>query len=159
MIKLIDILKEAKQAGPLYHFTSIKYLKDVINLGLKFEPNNSTLPQHKNTYSISVTRDKIGAGVIDYLSNLTDFDVRIKLNGDKISEIYKIEPINVENIWMAGDKNWKTSSKFPELFEERIISKRPGYLTPSYILQIDTIIPEEDIDDELLDKVNIVNSF
>ena len=110
MIKLIDILKEAKQAGPLYHFTSIKYLKDVINLGLKFEPNNSTLPQHKNT-------------------------------------------------WMAGDKNWKTSSKFPELFEERIISKKPGYLIPSYILQIDTIIPKEDIDDELLDKVNIVNSF
>jgi hypothetical protein len=159
MIKLIDILREAKQIGPLYHFTNISFLDGIIKTGLKFEPNNSTLPQHKNTYSISVTRDKIGAGVIDYLSNLTDFDVRIKLDGDKISERYKVEPINVENVWMAGDKNWKTSSKFPELFEERIISYKPGYLSPSYILQIDTIVPEEDIDDELIDKVNIIDHF
>jgi hypothetical protein len=159
MIKLIDILREAKQVGPLYHFTNIKYLKGIINSGLKFEPNNSTLPQHKNTYSISVTRDKIGAGVIDYLSNVSDFDVRIKLDGDKISEIYRVEPINIENVWMAGDKNWEKSTKFPELFEERIISKKSGYLSPNYILQIDTIIPEEDIEDEIIDKVNIVNQF
>ena len=160
MIKLLDILREAKQVGPLYHFTNIEFLSNILQLGLKLKPNNSTLPQHKNTYYTSVTRDKSGAGVIDYLSNMTEFNVRIQLDGNKISERYKVEPINIENVWMAGDKDWEKSTKFPELFEERIISKKSGYLNPIYITQIDTIIPEDEIEDEeLLDKVNIIDQF
>ena len=46
------------------------------------------------------------------------------------------------------------------LFEERIISKKSGYLSPVYIIQIDTIVPKDEIEDEeLLDKVNIVDQF
>ena len=160
MIKLLDILREAKQAGPLYHFTNIESLSDILQSGLKFVLNNSTLPQHTGTYYISATRDKSGAGVIDYLSNMTEFNVRLQLDGDKISERYKVEPINIENVWMAGDKDWEKSTKFPELFEERIISKKSGYLSPVYITQIDTIVPEDEIEDEeLLDKINIVDQF
>jgi glutamine synthetase len=43
---------------------------------------------------------------------------------DKVSEQYKIEPINVENIWNydIGDKNSEEQipTKFPYFFEERI---------------------------------------
>jgi hypothetical protein len=162
MIKLIDLLKEAKQAGPLYHFTNISFLNDIIKTGLKFQPDNSGLPQYKNTFYVAVTRDKSGEGVMEFLSIGKDFDIRIKLDGDKISERYKIEPINVENIWNAEDykeQGERIPTKFPYFFEERIISSKSGYLNPNYISQIDTIIPEEDIDDEFIGKINIINKF
>jgi hypothetical protein len=160
MIKLIDILREAKQAGPLYHFTNISFLNNILKTGLKFQPDNSGLPQYKNTFNVAVTRDKSGEGVIEFMGG--EFNTRIKLDGDKISQRYKIEPINVENIWNADDykeQGEQIPTKFPYFFEERIISSKPGYLSPNYISQIDTIIPEEDIDDELINKVNIVDSF
>jgi hypothetical protein len=163
MIKLLDILREAKQVGPLYHFTNISSLNDIIKTGIKFKPDNSTLPQYKNTFFISTTRQQSGAGAIEYLSNLRDFDIRIKLDGDRISEKYRVEPINVENIWMADDEDFEKSAKFPELYEERIISKRPGYLSPEYILQIDTTFPEDEAEDEIsgeiLSKINFVDQF
>jgi hypothetical protein len=163
MIKLIDILREAKQVGPLYHFTNISFLNDILKTGLKFKPDNSGLPQYKNTFNVAVTRDKSGEGVMKYLSFKREFNIRIKLDGDKVSEQYKVEPINVENIWNydIGDKNSEEQipTKFPYFFEERIISNKPGYLSPSYISQIDTIVPEENLDDEFIGKINIINKF
>jgi len=164
MIKLIDILREAKQVGPLYHFTNISFLNDILKTGLKFKPDNSGLPQYKNTFNVAVTRDKSGEGVMEFLSFGKEFNIRIKLDGDKISEHYKVEPINVENIWNYDIEDYKNSeerisTKFPYFFEERIISKKSGYLSPNYISQIDTIIPEEDLDDEFIGKINIINKF
>ena len=160
MIKLIDILREAKQVGPLYHFTDISFLNNIIKTGLKFQPDNSGLPQYKNTFNVAVTRDKSGEGVIEFMGG--EFNTRIKLDGDKISQRYKIEPINVENIWNAEDykeQGEQIPTKFPYFFEERIISKTSGYLSPNYILQIDTIVPEEDLDDEFIGKINTINKF
>ena len=157
MIKLIDILKEAKQVGPLYHFTNILFLNNILKTGLKFNPDNSGLSQYKNTFYISATRQQNGTGTIKDIPEKT-FNVRIKLDGNKISERYKVEPINVINVWMAGGYG-NPSIKYPELFEERIISNKPGYLSPSYIFQIDTIVPEEDLDDKFIGKINIVNKF
>ena len=160
MIKLIDILREAKQAGPLYHFTNISFLNNILKTGLKFQPDNSGLPQYKNTFNVAVTRDKSGEGVIEFMGG--EFNTRIKLDGDKISQRYKIEPINVENIWNADDykeQGEQIPTKFPYFFEERIISSKPGYLSPNYISQIDTIIPEEDLDDEFIGKINTIDKF
>jgi len=160
MIKLIDILREAKQVGPLYHFTDISFLNNIIKTGLKFQPDNSGLPQYKNTFNVAVTRDKSGEGVIEFMGG--EFNTRIKLDGDKISQRYKIEPINVENIWNADDykeQGEQIPTKFPYFFEERIISKTPGYLSPNYILQIDTIVPEENLDDEFIGKINTIDKF
>jgi hypothetical protein len=162
MIKLIDILREAKQVGPLYHFTNISFLDSILKTGLKFNPDNSGLPQYKNTFYVAVTRDKSGEGVMEFLSIGKEFDIRIKLDGDKISQRYRIEPINVENIWNAEDykeQGEQISTKFPYFFEERIISFKSGYLSPNYISQIDTIIPEEDINNKFIGKINIINKF
>lgn len=160
MIKLIDILYEAKQVGSLYHFTNIKYLKNILNLGLKFQPDNSGLKQFENTFYISVTRDITGKGILKYMvSDSSTINVRIKLDGNKISEKYKIKPINIEWIWNGEEEEWEYTSKFPEFAEERIISSKSGYLNSNYILQIDTIIPKEDIDNEFIDKVNTINQF
>ena len=38
MIKLIDLIKEAKQVGTLYHFTSYSKLVKIINSGFVLHP-------------------------------------------------------------------------------------------------------------------------
>ena len=139
MIKLIDILKEARQVGLLYHFTNSSFINNIKEKGIKFEPDNSGF--YPNQFYIAATRDKSGEGLMKYL-DYKDLNIRITLDGNKISERYKIKPINIENIW-----NWDefeeegipVISKFAEFFEERILSNKEGYLDPKYFLNIENI--------------------
>lgn len=82
MIKLVDLLNEiteGKQVGTLYHFTSIDNLKKILKSG-------TLIPSKERKY-ISFTRNK----------NLTTLDnekrdVKITIDGDKLSTKYKIIP-------------------------------------------------------------------
>ena len=144
MIKLLDILKEiteGKQVGILYHYTSPSNIKSIEENGIKF-----TSPQQKisDMYFISTTRKK--------QTSWEKYSAEIVLDGDKISEKYKIIPIQamkflsdpLENDeWVKkhgikrdySDEYWNE-----ELAEERILSKIPGYLSPEYILKVN--LPE-----------------
>jgi hypothetical protein len=82
MIRLLDILKEAKQAGLLYHFTDEKGIISILT-------TNSLIASKKYTNHISTTRDKngwytIGATPGSYF--------RITLDGNKLSNKYLIKP-------------------------------------------------------------------
>jgi hypothetical protein len=79
MIKLLDILREAKQVGDIYHFTKYHLLPKIITSG-KLRPSPARSEQ---LGYISFSRDKI-------LGKLGP--VRITINGDKLSEKYKISP-------------------------------------------------------------------
>jgi hypothetical protein len=139
MIKLIDILRESKQVGMLYHFTNSSFLNSIKEKGIKFEPDNSGL--YSNQFYIATTRDKSGKGLFKHLG-YKDLNIRITLDGNKISERYKIEPINVENIWNKDEfeeEGTPIISKFTEFFEERILSNREGYLNPKYFINIDNV--------------------
>jgi hypothetical protein len=138
MIKLLDLI-EAKQAGILYHFTNSSFLNNIKEKGIKFEPDNSGL--YPNQFYVAATRDKSGKGLFKYL-DYKDLNVRITLDGNKISERYKIEPINVENIWNKDEfeeEGTPIISKFTEFFEERILSNREGYLDPRYFINIESV--------------------
>jgi hypothetical protein len=139
MIKLLDILKESKQAGILYHFTNDSFLSSIKQKGLKFKPDDSGL--YPNKFYISATRDKNGNGILKYL-DYKDLNVRITLDGNKISERYKIKPINMENIWNREEyeeEGIPVDSKSTEFFEEIILSNNEGYLDPKYFINIENI--------------------
>ena len=138
MIKLIDLI-EAKQIGILYHFTNNSVISSIKEKGIKFEPDNSGL--YPNQFYIAATRDKSGKGLLKYL-DYKGLNVRITLDGNKISERYKIKPINVENIWNWEDYEEEGTpiiSKSTEFFEERILSNKEGYLDPKYFINIENI--------------------
>ena len=154
MIKLIDILKEiteGKQVGTLYHFTYLDSIPNILKTGLKFRPNNTELSKYDDKFFISTTRDHTG---IKFFKG-SEYETRITLNGNQISEHYSIEPINLENIWSKIDSGKYFSSTKNPYFEERIFSKKPGFLSPEYIIKIDTIVPEDEIRREIeISKVN-----
>jgi hypothetical protein len=146
MIKLIDLLNEAKQVGPLYHFTYLNNIPKIFKQGIRFSPDNTELPKYKNMFYISTTRDYSGKK----FAKDSEYVVRITLNGNKISEHYPIEPINVNNIWIKnmGMDLDKISAK-DVYYEERIWSSKEEYLDPKYIIKMDTIIPESEIKRQL----------
>lgn len=92
MIKLKDILQEAKQVGILYHFTSLDALELILKQNLmKGSWGNSDL---KGKY-ISVTRDK---NLYKSYPNLgaEELDLAIVFDGNKLSNKYKIRPYRYE---------------------------------------------------------------
>jgi len=146
MIKLFHLLKEiteSKQVGTVYHFTSPSNLDAILTKGLAFNEdnqfiNNPTDPKKK--YSISVTRSPNfeKSDPYGYLKK----GCRLTLDGDKISQRYKVQPINIDNTWIGNDFGTKKDldyydTKFGNFYEERIYSATLGNLPIDYIKQID----------------------
>lgn len=82
MIKFLDILREAKQVGPLYHFTSYGRMILIVKDNLVLKPK---ILASESDY-LSFTRNK------QMISDSISRNVRITVDGDKLSEKYKIEP-------------------------------------------------------------------
>lgn len=129
-IKLTNILVERKQVGKLYHFTSksnIKHIKECnCLLGKKY---GNVKFSDQGSYFISTTRDKnlhksfpVGVAV----------EVRITLDGDKLSDKYKIFPFNFF-------KDEGLAAFMLDEKEERIdLGKKPSLQNLSdYVLAID----------------------
>jgi len=114
MIKLKDILLEAKQVGNLYHFTSILNIFNILK-------TQHLLPNTEN--QISTSRSS-SLNVSSFQDDKSDTpQCRLMLDGDKISNKYKIQPFK----------------HFPdeESFEEQIIvNGKPFYFLP-YLKRID----------------------
>jgi hypothetical protein len=136
MIKLIDILKEiteGKQVGDIYHFTDTDTIASMIkNKGkIILDPSFSSFAANKY---YSFTRNP-------NLGTLSEekHHVRIKLDGDKMSNKYKFEPYadieSGEDLYSKNAPNYEA--------EERINSKKYGEidLTP-YIEEITIISPD-----------------
>jgi hypothetical protein len=91
MIKLINLLKEiteGKQVGTLYHFTDDNGLEGILKL-------NQLLASTTNANHVSLPRDKNGWHV-----GTTDNIARISLDGNSISNNYKISP----HAWDQSDR-------------------------------------------------------
>lgn len=145
MIKLIDILREvldeAKQVGKIYHFTSYKNMIEIIRGGfhlksgfMKMGPNYTSDREY-----VSFTRNK------SFKSDSVYVQVRITIDGDKLSNKYKIEPYSDLKGGYGRSHNNDES-------EERVkidIRKYPnGIDIRSYILSIDLKSDSEYADDD-----------
>ena len=107
----------------LYHFTHLPALEKILKNGILFKGNDLDW----QSFSISTTRR-------------SDFDwgaVRIVLDTDKIKSRYKIVPIDYfRNVSKGYFKNMPFHTSQDQQ-EERIISNKKGYLSPTYFVQID----------------------
>lgn len=83
-MKTLKQMKEAKQVGTIYHFTTIERLHDMIHQEHPFE-----LKSH-NESTISTTRNP---QLPIHNKTFKDHGVRIALDGDKISEHHKVRPV------------------------------------------------------------------
>lgn len=128
--KISEILNESKQVGILYHYASPENIENILKNGIRF---SSPQKEISNEYFISTTRKKQN----------WKHKTLIVLDGNKISEKYKIVPIQASTYIDKPSDEWfkQVGVKIDslggsELAEERIISNKPGYLEPKYILKI-----------------------
>ena len=82
-----DNLEEAKQAGVLYHWTSLKNLEDIIKTNI-IRPTYSEFDDEDNGVSLTRSKNKHQFGIAEAA------DCVIVLDGDKLSNNYKIKPYN-----------------------------------------------------------------
>lgn len=134
MIKLADILVEAKQVGKLYHFTSLQNLRTVLK-------NNKlgVFRSYETDYYISTTRDKnFGLRLRNTkFRHSVPLKVRITLDGDKISENYRIEPVGFHG-WYAIESlkdvkepfNLTSKEKFADFYDSFYKIFRMDKFTP-----------------------------
>ena len=85
----MDLLNEGKQVGTLYHFTDMSSLLNILKTNTlkasnKFEKQKSP--------TVSLTRDKLGD--IGGVGGTGTKTVRISIDGNKLSNKYKITPYN-----------------------------------------------------------------
>jgi len=86
MIKLVDILNEAKQVGPLYHWTDLMGSLNIISQNFLKGYLTDTFKQP----AISFTRDKNFYKGKNKLA--TKPEICFVIDGDKLSNHYKIQP-------------------------------------------------------------------
>ena len=146
MIRLIDLLKqitEGKQVGTLYHFTSLKNLVSIIENNTLIASNTTDFIDKKlKLQCISLTRtpNKTQFAISQ------DSEALIVLDGDKLSNNYKITPYHDPNQYYFSDEEYdemeerickdivdlnkyvikvilyKTNSKLESLLKEKNIS-------------------------------------
>lgn len=127
MIKLIDILKEiteGKQVGTLYHFTTFTNAVEILKSNsLKRNLSATEDDMGGVRKGISTTRRSYDNWVGSSLEGTFDsiFCVRFKLDGDKLSNKYKIVPYHWED-------DSRKRGEFEELIKTDSISDLKQYL-------------------------------
>ena len=142
---------EAKQVGILYHYTDVSGVIGIVE--------TNTLQENGNKY-VSFTRDKhFHKG--DRYEGITGTSCRFIIDGDKLSENYKVQPFNY--FW-----NREQGSSFylhkDYLDEQEEIVKSPIRNFSKYVIKcyIDEHHAEcffEDIDDETIERPENIYSY
>jgi hypothetical protein len=144
MIKLTNLLKEiteAKQVGDLYHFTPLSNLKKILETRFLYSNDEKVV-------STSIRPNMV---THDLPSMDKSSIVRIMLDGNKISNKYKIRPF----AYNSGD----SSDGWEDLGEEQIITNGEKFYFIPYLKRIDIFLNKKEIVNpkilELLEKTNI----
>ena len=148
MIKLKDIISEAKQVGIIYHYTTFEAgLKILQSNQLKSgEAADSTIA--KPVFAISFTRDKrfhdnhvVG---FDESSFGNTPQLRFTIDGNKLSNRFSVQPYSQGGVFDKGKKSFEA--------EERVISDKPFTIPVSdYLISVDVLLeykkPNKNSDD------------
>jgi hypothetical protein len=89
MIKLLDLIREAKQVGTIYHHTTYYNASNILDSG---KLCSSREPYDDGMYAISFTRSSKLHG--NFLSHEGGSQVRFILDGDRLSQKYKVRPFS-----------------------------------------------------------------
>ena len=144
MIKLIKILNEAKQVGTIYHFTSNLSAINIAR-GNKLTPTrhpelNPTT--NKKEHYISFTRNK---GFRKVARVGIDLDVVFVVDGNKLSNKYKIKPFD---FYKKSPQIAAVALTYDE-DEERIWTNKPIENFNTYVKEVWIYAPETEVVDKL----------
>lgn len=142
---VLEMLNEYKQVGILYHYTSLEYLFSILN-----DNEIKSFNRVKNKFVISFTRDK------NWHHRYETGPVRITINGNKLSNNYKIQPYHDLSYF-----NSKSATTENDEMEEMVYTKEIINIT-DYIIEI--IIIKNNIDPEdkeyyakVINKLKLLN--
>lgn len=137
VIKLVNILNEAKQVGVIYHYTTFEAgLKILQSTQLKSsETADST--NAKPVFGVSFTRDKRfhDNHVVDFAASSfgNPPQLRFTINGDKLSNKFKVQPYSQGGAFSKDRKGFES--------EERVISDKMFIIPLSdYLISVDLLI-------------------
>jgi len=124
-----EYLNESKQVGLLYHFTNLSSLNKILeenkmNGSFMYEENGIEL------FGVSTTRNK------NLKYDRQKNNIRITLNGDKLSNNYKIKPRDYWNREYNVPDNPQTIDE-----DEEVVLTPKGYISniKNYIVSIDEV--------------------
>lgn len=89
MIKLLDLLREGKQVGVLYHHTTYYSANNIVGIN---KLCSSNMKSSDGVYAISFTRDSKLHG--KFTSNEGGDECRFVVDGDRLSTRYVVEPFS-----------------------------------------------------------------
>jgi len=134
------IIQEGKQVGTLYHYTSLGAANSILKDGFIKGGESSLAGYHDsmrgdNNFSLSFTRNKNFHRQNRVLGE--EVECRFVIDGDSLSNIYKIQPItNTDSSVMSFKKQ---SVDFE--YEEVILSQNPIKVPINpYVIRIDFLI-------------------
>jgi len=141
-----EYLSERKQVGKLYHFTTLDKLVKILKDGLKSE---ALIDKDDNSRDgVSFTRNYRHAKDI---SHGGVFDLRITIDGDKLSDKYKITPFHDREYYKYQQQSGK---KVEDEMEELVTTTKPIPIK-KYILDIVTHTKKFDVIDKLEKKYGV----
>ena len=137
MIKLQDILKEAKQVGIIYHYTTFESGLKVLELNQLKSDHTAESTNAKPVFGISFTRDKR----FNNANRAVDFtnssfgrtpQLRFTIDGNKLSNKFKVQPYSQGGRFDKGKKDFES--------EERVTSDKLFTIPLSnYLISIDLL--------------------
>ena len=96
MIRLIDLLTEAKQVGTVYHYTTFDNGFKILQSNQLKSSGTADSTKSNPMYGVSFTRDKRFHNNHNVGFDVSSFgqkpQVRFTIDGDKLSNKYKIQP-------------------------------------------------------------------
>lgn len=132
---------EEKQVGILYHFTQINWLEDIIKSNYVLKSSTRIKINGERKPIVSFTRQYDLPREAVYVSNS---NVRITVNGDKLSNKYKIQP-RADFTSSDGYKKEKEEAVFGDKIDIK-----------NFIIQIDILYDEEKFADFYNDKYQLI---
>jgi hypothetical protein len=139
---LKEVLHEAKQVGDLYHFTPLSNITNILK-------SQYLLPNDEDQISTSIRPNMDIKGFQDMKSTPV---VRLMLDGNKISNKYKIQPF-------AYGSEYSEIGSGEDLGEEAIVTNGRNFYFMPYLKRIDIFLNKKSQINfkitKILDKMNI----
>lgn len=142
---------EAKQVGVVYHFTTLDSLFKMMNPEYSKSKGREPFEFVSNNNLISCTRDHClsTSNKSDEISHKKGYIVRITLDGDRLSNKFKIKPIKgLDDYSDPFDRNNKNRTTSDE--NEEVVVSSSKYKFLPYIKQIDILKPTDKLDEQFL---------
>jgi len=147
MIRLRDLLNDAKQVGDIYHFTPLSNVSAILK-------TQYMTPNEEQQISATRWADMSTAGFQDMKSKPI---ARFMFDGNKLSTKYQIRPFSYSGEGLSGAD--LAHSDFEKLGEEQIVVDGRNFYFMPYLKRIDIFVqkgnPDLSKSIAILDKINI----